>query len=497
MFIHSVETPRKIRVDFGIPNLGRKNQISLLTGPNGSGKTEVLASIAHVFHGNRRQLYGAAVHWSRGTQFQLSHIPLSKGDEYADYPQVRLIAQTFSPFSRFPLRQPSLPEFVTPIYSRGERSAEQYTCVGFNQRSRVELSKLAFSIVEKGVLRLSERPKTAKVAFDVLEDLGFKHGIRIIYRAKKYLAVIAAIARDSTHLESELRDFERTGELRIASNNGKGILPRLRREISSGGAEEVSEYLRHALNMIEEYSTKKEWVGKQRLEVFEFSAFRDRRSMSSDFPYLQAFSVLARLELIEVIGCELTPLEGRPINLRSTSSGQQQMLCSNFGLAAALDDHSIVLIDEPELSLHPRWQMNYFKHLETALEEVRDCHVILATHSPLIAQAAAAHGVQIVSMGDDSTIRNSKASTRRQGSSVEEMLVEVFDTPIPNSLHISKEIFSLVTKAEAGTRDDQKEAMDQLHKYIRLYRRQGEGSSEMTNLLNKAVNLVSNATPRK
>ncbi|CAM4138104.1 hypothetical protein ROSA5918_24185 [Roseateles saccharophilus] len=29
MFIHAVETPRKIKVSFGIPSLGRKNQISL------------------------------------------------------------------------------------------------------------------------------------------------------------------------------------------------------------------------------------------------------------------------------------------------------------------------------------------------------------------------------------------------------------------------------------------------------------------------------------
>lgn len=218
--------------------------------------------------------------------------------------------------------------------------------------------------------------------------------------------------------------------------------------------------------------------------------------MSSDFPYLQAFSLLARLDLIEVDGCELTPIAGRPLDLSRTSSGQQQMLCSNFGLAAALDDDSVVLIDEPELSLHPLWQMNFFKHLETALEEVTHCHVILATHSPLIAQAAAAHGVQIVSMGGESNPQDMRASARREASSVEEMLVNVFDTPIPNSLHISKEIFSLVTKAESGTAWDKLQAMDQLKKYLSLYRRQGEGSPEMAHLLTKAMDLVSTAAPK-
>lgn len=497
MFIHAVETPRKIKVSFGIPSLRRKNQISLLTGPNGSGKTDVLASIAQVFHGDKHHPSGAAVTWSKGSRFHTTHMPLYEHEGYGDYERVRLIAQTFSPFSRFPVPQRPKPLFGPPVYSRGEVSPEEYTCVGFNQKSRVDLNKLSFSIVESGILRLSDRPKTAKVAFDVLEDLGFKHGVTISYRTKKYFAAIATVARESTRLEQELDTFGQSGEFPIAGNKGKKILQQLRREIWSSSAVETAEYLRHALNMIEEYSHGKHLVRGKQLEVFNFPAFKDRHSMSMDFPYLQAFSVLARLELIEVIGCELIPLAGRPLDLTRTSSGQQQMLCSNFGLAASLDDDSVVLIDEPELSLHPRWQMTFFKHLETALEEVSGCHVILATHSPLIAQAAAAHGVQIVSMGTDSSPQDSIASTRREASSVEEMLVDVFDTPIPNSLHISKEIFGLVTKAEAGTKLDQLEAMAQLNKYLLLYRREGEGSTEMTSLLKKALELVSTATPRQ
>jgi len=51
-----------------------------------------------------------------------------------------------------------------------------------------------------------------------------------------------------------------------------------------------------------------------------------------------------------------------PMDVTQTSSGQQQMLCSMLSLASALKDNSIVLIDEPELSLHPKaWETSQFR----------------------------------------------------------------------------------------------------------------------------------------
>ena len=44
----------------------------------------------------------------------------------------------------------------------------------------------------------------------------------------------------------------------------------------------------------------------------------------------------------------------------------------------------LVLIDEPESALHPSWQREYMGDLSAALVESRDCHIVVATHSPLI-----------------------------------------------------------------------------------------------------------------
>ena len=50
-----------------------------------------------------------------------------------------------------------------------------------------------------------------------------------------------------------------------------------------------------------------------------------------------------------------------------------------------LDPQSLVLIDEPELSLHVGWQVNFLKDLQE-VTKLADLDIMMATHSPDIIQ---------------------------------------------------------------------------------------------------------------
>lgn len=67
------------------------------------------------------------------------------------------------------------------------------------------------------------------------------------------------------------------------------------------------------------------------------------------------------------------------------SSGQWQLLMSLLNLALSIDHDSLILVDEPENSLHPQWQQKYIEMLRSALGTATGCHAIIATHSPLVA----------------------------------------------------------------------------------------------------------------
>lgn len=97
---------------------------------------------------------------------------------------------------------------------------------------------------------------------------------------------------------------------------------------------------------------------------------------------------------------------GRVSSLDKLSTGEKQIVFrAGFLLRdlAALK-HSVVLIDEPELSLHPDWQariIGFYKHLLT--DQEGNCpQIIIATHSPFIVHGAGNSKVVILEK-DDST----------------------------------------------------------------------------------------------
>lgn len=65
------------------------------------------------------------------------------------------------------------------------------------------------------------------------------------------------------------------------------------------------------------------------------------------------------------------------------SSGEQHLTVMAFELLFMAPDDSLVLIDEPEISFHMMWQVDFLKNLQLILS-VRKLQCIVATHSPQI-----------------------------------------------------------------------------------------------------------------
>lgn len=79
-------------------------------------------------------------------------------------------------------------------------------------------------------------------------------------------------------------------------------------------------------------------------------------------------------------GLELTP----SLDPSSLSSGEQHLLVLFYELIFGdIKPAQLVLIDEPELSLHPGWQLRFVADLER-IREINQLSFILATHSPQI-----------------------------------------------------------------------------------------------------------------
>ncbi len=65
------------------------------------------------------------------------------------------------------------------------------------------------------------------------------------------------------------------------------------------------------------------------------------------------------------------------------SSGEQHLLIMTFELLFMASDDSLILIDEPEMSFHMLWQVDYLKNLRS-ITTLREMQCIVCTHSPQI-----------------------------------------------------------------------------------------------------------------
>ena len=82
-------------------------------------------------------------------------------------------------------------------------------------------------------------------------------------------------------------------------------------------------------------------------------------------------------------GFKFTTDNGLPLELGDLSSGEQQEVVLLYELLFKVKAGTLVLIDEPELSLHVVWQKQFLDDLFKIIE-LQKINIVVATHSPQI-----------------------------------------------------------------------------------------------------------------
>lgn len=73
---------------------------------------------------------------------------------------------------------------------------------------------------------------------------------------------------------------------------------------------------------------------------------------------------------------------GTLLSFDQLSSGEQHVMLMNFDVLFDLEDETLVLIDEPELSFHIEWQGQFMANLKEMVAARRDLQFIICTHAP-------------------------------------------------------------------------------------------------------------------
>lgn len=107
-----------------------------------------------------------------------------------------------------------------------------------------------------------------------------------------------------------------------------------------------------------------------------------------DLTEAQIPTLLKYLELNIGFSIQIQLGNGQLIGFGDLSTGEQSRLLLFAKIVSVLREGTIYLIDEPEISMHLHWQMDFHKTLEKLLSGLERFYVVVATHSPIIISEA-------------------------------------------------------------------------------------------------------------
>ena len=96
-----------------------------------------------------------------------------------------------------------------------------------------------------------------------------------------------------------------------------------------------------------------------------------------------------------------TNSSGDKFDINELSSGEKQLFLRTLAIKMLNPENSIILIDEPELSLHPKWQQ---KIVDVYRKIGKNNQIIISTHSPHILGSVKKENIMLLDKNDDGEI---------------------------------------------------------------------------------------------
>lgn len=260
-------------------------------------------------------------------------------------------------------------------------------------------------------------------------------------------ALINALERGTTSLSSVSRTLEYCGygpEIGIRLRGfSKDNLARLEHsELDDYLNENDREELSVALSIAERWPERQtRW---QDFREIDFKSHIDE----SFTRILKWEKTLRRFGVLRGIDIDLKRLDGKDIALNEASSGELTLISTLVFLAISVDRNTVVLIDEPENSLHPQWQKEYVNQLADLLY-YNNPTVVIATHAPIVVSGA--NTTENINLQIFQAKAGKVSPISDHLENVEGMLWEAFETVTPENHFVSETLVKAIGEMQKGT----------------------------------------------
>ncbi|WP_299989388.1 AAA family ATPase [uncultured Pontibacter sp.] len=176
-----------------------------------------------------------------------------------------------------------------------------------------------------------------------------------------------------------------------------------------------------------------------RLRVISYDIFEDN-SMREEYPILLE---LSKLDLIKFPKIKLFK-RGKSFSLETSSSGEFHFISSLITIFSEAENNSLILIDEPEISLHPNWQMRYVHLLKKLFKNSSGVHFIICTHSHFIISDSKGDTSAVITLKNGETVEAELLDYNTYGWSAEDVLLNVFGVATSRNKFLADKISNLL-----------------------------------------------------
>lgn len=381
------------------PSADSKNIYTIIVGKNGSGKSRLLNEIISNFIPS--DLTKKISKTKDGFLMRSSE-------------PTKVIAVSTSPYDKFPLTRSLFGiRFHEGIYS--------YIGIREIRSSDFSLGFISKIIKELLQVRLHNPEQFGKI-IEVLGYLGYYGELQI-----KFEAIIS-----SGQIRRFLASQKTEDDFRyIFFKNNAG---RINSNFFETGEKLDFEKLQYLQNIFRKYDFSK----YMRSPTVTINA--DSIGLQMDLEHLLFILEAGILRLKDVYIRKIENKQTYPIN--EASSGEQCIFNTFLGIACKITDNSLIVIDEPEISLHPAWQERYITLLMDTFQHYNGCHFIIATHSPQLVSKLSNENCYVLKI-DDGELMDGELIAN---NSVDFQLANVFNTPGFKNEYLGRIAFSIISK---------------------------------------------------
>ncbi|MFN5333740.1 MAG: AAA family ATPase [Bacteroidota bacterium] len=425
---------------------------SVIIGSNGTGKSTLLSYVARIFedlkyfkeNGNRNSnavsfpysiCYQIQNQDYRVTQKQSGldidsfekndkrslrwnyYVTINESETYLNLDKIELpeqiIAVSYLPMDRFRQKR-NLPN-------------DFYQYLGLRHRSNAASPQYFLNNTLPLLFNYISESKSIKFLKDILIFMDVDDtylGIQLEYRYKKYFFTGDLSIKDFKNLFENPESYSKREGASFAVEYFKRYILEDERLI-----EKIVKYLNT--------KTIQDGIAVGEKSLLEFNLFENIEVIEE----LSLIQHLQKLDLLTSASLLFKKSAQNLINSQNLSSGEFHFLTTMIAIQASIKPNSLVLIDEPDTSLHPNWQMKYAHNLKELFKKWNSSHFILATHSHFIVSDLENKSSEVIGIkGKVPNIQVKAFNTATYGFSAEEILLDVFGVATTRNHYIYERI---------------------------------------------------------